>query len=175
MTCLKAPGSDGFYALFFQTQWDLVGGVVYDLVQKVFTGHTVDPEFNNLLIVLKPKFANLESFVQFRSISLCSILYKLVMKVIANRFKVVFYKIITPEQTGFIVGRNITNNIIVTQEVIHLVRRKQKNKKWITIKMDLEKAYDRARSDFIEASLYTATIPVFLINVIMSIITSSSL
>ncbi|KAK5840181.1 hypothetical protein PVK06_009066 [Gossypium arboreum] len=61
---------------------------------------------------------NPEEFAQFRPISLCSVLYKLVMKVIANRFKIIFPKIIAQEQAGFIAGRNITNNIVISQEVL---------------------------------------------------------
>lgn len=63
------------------------------------------------------------------------------MKVIVNRFKVVFPKIISQEQAGFIAGRNIIDNIIVAQEVIHSMISKQKNRKWMAVKIDLEKAY----------------------------------
>ncbi|KAK5770770.1 hypothetical protein PVK06_046923 [Gossypium arboreum] len=105
MVPLKAPGSDGYHALFFQK--------------------------------------NPKDFSQFRPISLCSVLYKLVMKVIANRFKVIFPKLISQEQSGFIAGQNISDDIILAQEVIHSMRCKRKGKDWMAIKLDLEKAYDR--------------------------------
>ncbi|KAA3480418.1 LINE-1 reverse transcriptase isogeny [Gossypium australe] len=85
---------------------------------------SIDNELNNTLLVLIPKVKNPENFAQFRPICLRSVLYKLVMKIIPNRFKVVFPKIIGPEQTSFIVGKNITGNIIVAQEVIHSMRSK---------------------------------------------------
>ncbi|MBA0844648.1 hypothetical protein Goarm_000073, partial [Gossypium armourianum] len=78
-----------------------------------------------------------------KPINLCSILYKLVMKIIVNRFKMVFSKIIAPEQTGFVAGRDITDNTIISQEVIHSMRSNQKHRKWMTIKIDLENEYDR--------------------------------
>ncbi|MBA0730015.1 hypothetical protein Golax_023015, partial [Gossypium laxum] len=105
MAPLKSSGSDGFHALFFQNQWDLVGDAICDWIQKVFAGNVIDPELNNLLVVLIPKVSNPERYAQFRSISLCSVLYKLVIKVIANRYKTVFLKIITSEQAGFITGK----------------------------------------------------------------------
>ncbi|XP_017613545.1 uncharacterized protein LOC108458650 [Gossypium arboreum] len=117
---------------------------------------------------------NPEEFIHFRPISLCSVLYKLVMKIIANRFKFIFPKIIGPEQAGFIAGRNITDNVIIAQEVIHSMRSFPK-RKWITIRIDLEKAYDRVRWDFINAFLQAAGIHSFLINIIMSSITNSSM
>lgn len=65
------------------------------------------------------------------------------MKVIANHFKLVFPKLISQEQDGFIAGRNISDNIIIAQEVIHFMRTKHNANNWMTIKLDLEKAYDR--------------------------------
>ncbi|KAK5825104.1 hypothetical protein PVK06_019908 [Gossypium arboreum] len=81
------------------------------------------------------------------------------MKVIANRFKIIFPKIIGVEQAGFIAGRNITDNVIIAQEVIHSMKSSSK-RKWMTIKIDLEKAYDRVRWDFIKASLQAAGPPI---------------
>ncbi|KAH1098612.1 hypothetical protein J1N35_015533 [Gossypium stocksii] len=145
MAPLKALGSDGFHVLFYQSQWDYVGVSICSWVKEVFEGKSIDPELNNTLIVLIPKTPNPEDFSQFRPISLCSVLYKLVMKIIANHFKVVFPRFLAPEQTGFVARRNITDNIIITQEVIHSMRGKEKKRKWMAIKIDLEKAFDQVR------------------------------
>ncbi|KAA3488942.1 reverse transcriptase [Gossypium australe] len=82
-------------------------------------------ELNNNLIMLIPKNDRPEDFSQFRPISLCSVMYKLVIKVIANIFKMVFPNFISPEQAGFIVGKNISDNVIIAQEVIHSMRSKK--------------------------------------------------
>lgn len=134
----------------------------------------IEPELNNTLIMLIPKKESPEDFSHFRPISLCSVLYKLVMKVIANRFKVIFPKLISQEQAGFIAGRNIPGNIILAQKVIHSMRCNRKGRKLMAIKLDLEKTYERVSWEFISASLIAAGIPVFLQNVIMPSISSSS-
>ncbi|KAA3453866.1 reverse transcriptase [Gossypium australe] len=175
MAPLKAPGSDGFHALFFQSQWDILGNDVCQWVKSVFEGNPIEPKLNNTLIVLIPKKGNPEDFSHFCPISLCSVLYKLVMKVIANRFKVIFPKLISQEQASFVAGRNIFDNIILAQEVIHSMRCNRKGRKWMAVKLDLEKAYDRVSWDFINASLIAAGIPLFLRNVIMSAIYSSTM
>ncbi|KAA3476668.1 reverse transcriptase [Gossypium australe] len=131
MAPLKAPGSDGFHAHFFQSQWDIIGNDICNWVKGVFAGQMINQDLNNTLIILIPKKECPEDFSQFRPISLCSVLYKLVMKVIANRFKLVFPNIISQEQAGFIVGRNITNNIILAQEVILSMRCKRNGKNWV--------------------------------------------
>ncbi|KAA3482036.1 RNA-directed DNA polymerase (Reverse transcriptase) [Gossypium australe] len=172
MAPLKAPGSDGYHAIFFQSQWDILGNDICQWVKCVFDGRPIEPELNNTLIVLVPKKESPEDFSQFRPISLCTVLYKLVMKVIANRFKVIFPKMISQEQASFIAGRSIFDNIILAQEVIHSMRSNRKGRKWMAIKLDLEKAYDRVSWDYINASLTAVGIPLFLRNVIMSAISS---
>ncbi|KAG8475469.1 hypothetical protein CXB51_032329 [Gossypium anomalum] len=64
------------------------------------------------------------------------------MNVIANRFKSIFLKIIGQEKVGFITGRSIIDNVIITQEVLHSMRTKKKLQ-WMTIKIDLKKAYEK--------------------------------
>ncbi|XP_017629092.1 uncharacterized protein LOC108472086 [Gossypium arboreum] len=80
----------------------------------------------------------------------------MVMKAIVDRFKVVSSRLIASEQTSFVARRNITDNIVIAQEVIHSMRGTQKNMQCMAIKVDLEKAYDRVRWDFIDASLQAA-------------------
>lgn len=55
------------------------------------------------------------------------------------------------------------------------MKSRQKNKRWLVIKIDLEKAYDWVRWEFIETSLQDTGILIFLINVIMSTITNSTI
>lgn len=113
MAPLKAPSSDDFHAHFFQSQWVSIGGAVCEQVQGIFTGNKIELELNNTMIVFILKTDKLEDFSQFRPISLYSVMYKLMMELKANKFKVVFSNFILQEQPEFIAGRNISNNIII--------------------------------------------------------------
>ncbi|KAK5775935.1 hypothetical protein PVK06_043891 [Gossypium arboreum] len=62
MAPLKAPKSDGFHALFYQSQWDHVGASVCSWAKGIFSGKSIDSELNNLLIVLLHKSQYPESF-----------------------------------------------------------------------------------------------------------------
>lgn len=127
------------------------------------------------MIVLIPMTKKPEDFSQFRPINLCTVMYKLVIKVIENRFKVVFPNFISQKQVGFIVGRNISDNIIIAQEVIHFMHSKRRGRNWMAIRLDLEKAYDRVNWKFIDATLIADGVPEFLRSIIMYAISSSSM
>lgn len=116
MQPLKVSGLDGFHAIFFQHQWEVLHPSLCSLVQKVFAGDTLDPYFNRTLIALISKTERPKNMKEFRPISLCSIVYKLVTKVLANRLKQLMPELILPYQSSFIKGRNITDNIIITRK-----------------------------------------------------------
>jgi len=59
----------------------------------------------------------------FRPISLCKVIYKIVTKVIANRIKDLMGKIILPNQNRFISGRSTIDYTIILQEIVHSIVR----------------------------------------------------
>ena len=69
-------------------------------------------------LVLIPKVAHPELITQFRPISLCNTLYKLLSRIIVHRFKPYMAEAINPCQAGFVLGRRTSDNIIIVQEVI---------------------------------------------------------
>ena len=73
-----------------------------------------------------------------------------------GRLKSIMPKLIGPAQSSFIPGRLSADNIVVVQEVVHSMKKKQGRKGWMLLKLDLEKAYDRMRWDFLEDTLRAA-------------------
>ena len=63
--------------------------------------------FNLTFIALIPKGDNRVSLNEFRPISLCNCIYKVISKVIARILKGIFSEHITKEQFGFLEGRQI--------------------------------------------------------------------
>lgn len=173
MKLLKAPGVNGFLAIFYQSQWHVVGVSFCQMVKEVFNSHQLPADINHTLLVLIPKVDNPTSLKMFRSTSLCSIAYKAITKPIANRLKSILPDLIRPQQTSFVLGRHIIENIVVAQEVIHTMRKKTGRVGQMAIKVDLEKAYDRLSWDFIFETLVEVGLPMNLTRIIMECITTA--
>lgn len=61
--------------------------------------------------------------------------------------------LIAPPQTSFISGRQMVDNVIICQELLHSVKRKQGRRGEMVLKLDLAKAYDRLEWSFIQDML----------------------
>lgn len=119
---MKAPGRDGYPAHFFQRNWDIFGHDIMRTVLQVLNGDDLPEEINSTFIVLIPKVPNPTSLGQFRPISLCNLIYKIISKAIANRLKTVIPEIISVEQSAFVPHRIISDNIIAAYECLHFMR-----------------------------------------------------
>lgn len=70
---------------------------------------------------------------------------------------------------------SITDNIVVMQELIHSMRKKQGRKGWMLLKIDLKKVYDRLRWDFIKDTLVEASFPSMWVSWIRTCVQTSSM
>lgn len=162
---LKAPGPDGLNPLFYQSQWEVLGDFIVEKVRCMFVSEEEVRKVNDTNIVLIPKSEHPENIKDFRPISLCNVIYKILTKVLAVRLRGIMPKIISPNQCSFVPGRLGTDNIIVVQEVIHSMSMKKGNLGFMAIKIDLEKAYDRVRWSFIMKCLEELWLPPNLLDI----------
>lgn len=175
MAPLKASGVDGLHAQFYQSQWVVVGESLISIVKKGFNNGEVEAFLNKTLLVLILKVPRPELVSQFQLISLCTVPYKLLTKVIVNRLKPVMPLLVEENQTNFIGGRHIIDNVVIAQEVVHSMHIKKEKMGWMAITIDLEKAYDRLWWSFIENTLKEARIPWNIIQLIMTCVSSTTM
>ena len=107
---LKALGPDGFHAFFYKEFWPIVGDLVIDVVISFFIIGCLPKEANCSLIVLILKTTNLTFVNNFRPISLCNVVYKIISKLPVAKLRPLLHKIISPCQSAFIPGRWIAEN-----------------------------------------------------------------
>ncbi|GAU20604.1 hypothetical protein TSUD_33400 [Trifolium subterraneum] len=174
MKPFKAPGPDGFQCIFFKQYWHIVGDDIFHLVKTAFSTGNFDHNISNTLIALIPKIDTPKTFKDFRPISLCNIVYKLIAKVLVHRLRPILDNIIGPFQSSFLPGRGTSDNAIVLQEIIHFMKRSKNKKGYAAFKLDLEKAFDNVNWDFLQNCLFDFGFPEITIRLIMHCVTSST-
>eukprot|EP00253_Pinus_taeda_P015484 PITA_15484 len=115
------------------------------------TTNSLKAGLNATFIALIPKSEDSNTPDKYRPIALCNIIYKIVSKVVALRLKPVLPLIISPEQSGYVEGRQITDGIILTHEIIHSL--KQSKKPGMLLKIDLSKAFDSISWEYMQKVL----------------------
>ena len=146
-----APGSDGMPPLFYQSFWSLMGDEVCFAVLDCLNNCKIPDVINHTNITLIPKVKSPENITEFRPISLCNVVYKLVSKVLANRLKMVLPTVVSENQSAFQAGRVITDNVLMAFETLHYMKNHQSGKSgFMALKLDMSKAYDRVEWLYLE-------------------------
>eukprot|EP00253_Pinus_taeda_P028094 PITA_28094 len=143
----KAPGPDGFSVHFYKACWQIIKLDLFKMISRFMEKAKVGGGTNSTYLALIPKESNPETFSRFRPISLCNTSYKILAKLIANRIKPLLNKLISPSQGGFVEGRNITDNVIHVQEIIHSSKRRKE--KGMLVKLDMASTFDKVDHTFI--------------------------
>ncbi|XP_021996985.1 uncharacterized protein LOC110894117 [Helianthus annuus] len=148
----KAPGPDGYTAGFFKGAWPIIGSEVSNAVIDFFATGKLLRELNHTLIVLIPKIPSPSVVTDYRPIACCNVLYKCISKIIAERIKVALNDIVSGNQSAFVPGRKISDNILLTQELMHNYHRNIGPPK-CAFKVDIQKAYDTVDWRFLKRIL----------------------
>ena len=151
-----------------------MGSSVVSVVKRAFFEKKIPEYLNRTHIVLIPKIQGPETLANYRPISLCNTVYKIITKIIVARSRPYLDKLVSPLQTAFISGRKGVDNTIIVQEIIHTLSKKKARVGYMAIKIDLEKAYDKLEWNFIRDTLIRANLLTDLIDIIMSCISSVS-
>ena len=150
----KAPGPDGMTALFFQHSWHIIKGDLVEMVNNFLIKGEMDSRLNITHICMILKTERPTKMTELRPISLCNVGYKIISKVLCQRLKIYLPSLVSETQSAFVAGRLISDNILIAQEMFHGLRTNKACKgKYMAVKTDMSKAYDRIEWEFIKALL----------------------
>ncbi|GJX66900.1 RNA-directed DNA polymerase, eukaryota, reverse transcriptase zinc-binding domain protein [Tanacetum coccineum] len=166
-------GPDGFSSDFFKKAWEIVGNDVCMAVKEFFRSGKILGEINATLITLIPKINTPNKVSDFRPIACCNVIYECISKILTNIIKMGLSKIVNINQSAFIPGRHIQDNILLAQELLRGYNRKNGPKR-CAMQIDIQKAYDTVSWSFLKDTLLHFGFPDRMVNWIMACITSSA-
>nr|XP_051208064.1 uncharacterized protein LOC127323999 [Lolium perenne] len=142
-----APGPDGFPVMFFKRFWPQVKLGILHILNDFVLGRIDIARLNFGILSLIPKVPGAEQISQYRPIALINVVFKIISKAFASRLDPIAHRILSPNQTAFIKGRNILDGPLALMEIIHDLRKRKHS--GVLLKLDFEKAYDRVNWDFL--------------------------
>ena len=154
MEPLKAPSLDGMPPIFFQSFWSLIGDEVSYAILDCLNNCHILLDLNHTFVTLIPKVECLELISEFRPISLCNVIYKLMSKVLTNELNKLLPLLVSENQSAFQEGKMITDNILMAFETLHYMKHHQSRKTgFMALKLDMSKAYNRVEWSFLKGLL----------------------
>ena len=169
----KSPGPDGFGARFFKASWDVTGPELCSAVKEFFTSGRLLKQLNHTIIAPIPKVDTPTAVSQFRPISCCNVVYKVISKVMAIRLSACLGSVIDEAQNAFVEGRQMTDNIFLLQELLRRYMIKRETRK-CCLNIDIAKAYDTVSWDFLRFALTHLGFPTQFVAWIMECVTTAS-
>ena len=137
----KSPGPDGFSSGFFNSSWSTTGPIVRAMVRKFFHMGSMPCFISATKLIVLPKITNPSNASDFRPISCCNIIYKVISKLLVSRLKRVMPNLINQSQGAFVPGREILFNVLICQDLARGYQRKHISPRCM-MKVDLRKAFD---------------------------------
>ncbi len=159
----KAPGADGFPIEFYKMFWPQLKHILVKLVSECYEEKSLHKTARLGLITLLPKpNKDLLFLKNWRPLTLLNCDYKIMAKIIATRLKKHLLKIIHTDQTGFIKGRYIGENIV---KILDLIDYTQENDiPALLVAVDYEKAFDRLEWKIVQKALKYFNFPDYIAN-----------
>ena len=138
---LSAPGLDGFNSRLFKHYWDIIKGDLTAAVHEFFDKGYLYKAFNCIVVSLIPKSKSSRSIRDYGPIYVCTIVCKIISRILTARLGHVICKIVSPNQATFIPGKQTHSHILLVFKLINGYNRNSGPPRCM-VQLDMQKAYD---------------------------------
>ncbi|CAJ0948231.1 unnamed protein product [Ranitomeya imitator] len=136
----KTPGSDGLPAEFYREFWDVLRPDLFLVFKEAFKCDVLPLSWRSGLVSLIFKKGAKSHLANWRPITLLNVDYKLMSKVLVNRFKGVLSKVIYEDQVCGVPGRGVAEHLNTIRDVIWY--QQSRSQDLAILSLDFQKAFD---------------------------------
>jgi len=116
---------------------------LWSIVKEFFRKGKLLKQINSTFVSLIPKTNHEPKVQDFRPISCCNTVYKIISKILAARLRNCLPSLINQSQFGFIKGRKMRDCVMLAEEIFRGYGRRTGNiSPRMAVKVDISKAYD---------------------------------
>lgn len=147
----KCPGPDGIPVEFYKANWHTVGPLVLQCIVGGIEEEYFPEKFTRGAIILLKKKNEQRYLTNKRPITLLNTMYKIGAKAIQRRISPILQRIISPQQSAYLPGRNIHHAMLLMAKMLHQAA--QSGEDHILLKLDVHKAFDCLEWPFVLATI----------------------
>ncbi|CAK8540218.1 unnamed protein product [Lathyrus sativus] len=154
----SAPGLDGYNAKLYKVTWDFIKHDTICAIKDFFEKDKIYKAVNCTIVTLIPKHNSATRMKNFRDISCCIIVYKLISRILTKRLGFVISSSVHSSQAAFVPSKRIHDHKLMAYDLMKGYFTKNGAPKCM-LQMDLQKAYDTVEWSFLEAILKEFSFP----------------
>jgi hypothetical protein len=144
----KSPGTDGLTTEFYKFFWPDIKHIVFDSLIYAYNNNALSIEQKRGILTLIPKKdKDLRRLKNWRPLTLLNTDYKILTKLLASRLQKVLPSVISFDQSGYLKGRYIGENIRIIYDIIDFAS--LNNIPGMVVALDFEKAFDSVSWPFL--------------------------
>lgn len=173
MASNKSPGPDGYSCEFYKSCWQFISKNFVTAIKSFFDTGFLPKGVNSTILALIPKKHESITMGDYRPISCCNVIYKVISKILARRLKSILPKFISPNQSAFVKERLLMENVLLASELVKSYHKSNIASR-CAIKIDISKAFDSVQWPFLRTVLKAIKIPDQFITWIMKCVELAS-
>lgn len=158
MAAEKSPGPDGFYSEFFRATWAITRGDFVHAVQLFFDKGFLPKGINSTILTLIPKKDEATFMKDYRPISCCNVIYKVISNILASHLKKLLPSFISPNQSAFVKDRLLMENVLLASELVKNYHKPSVSSR-CAVKIEISKVFDSVQWPFLLSVLEALSLP----------------
>lgn len=138
----KFPGICGISPTFFKVYWDNVHDEVWNTIFNFLKEGIMPTKWKYILVFLISTVQSALKLSKLWPISHSQTTYKIIARMLLNILKIIIRILISEEQVAYVPNRSISDNFQLAQELFKKLIFFTFKKGFISLKVDMEQAYD---------------------------------